>query len=264
MADEQQPKYSRDEPPRTHVSARVPDSIGLGVFASTTVVMATPHELVLDFLQILIQPHQLVSRVIVPWPTVPQLIVALRQDLGKYDARFRRSDLVTVDKKHLKKATEQVPSPATPDDPVEQSRQPGIPGNALPVQSTFESASPSPAASNPPESDPPASNPPASNPPASGSPVPLPPSPGGDKPVIVTRQVRAQSFYDELRLDNEVLRGNYANGAMINHTEFEFKIDFLTTLAPHPVVTARIFLAEPQVRRLLAAIEENEGRRRRS
>ena len=232
MAEEQQPNNPEGEPERRHVSARVPDSIGSGVFASSTVVMAAAHELVLDFLQTLVQPHQLVARVIVPWPTVPQLVVALRQNLAKYDSRFGRKH--SVGEEHI-----HVDNPAREDstaEPVEQREQQSIGqkdlGAAVPAQQAGGTSDP--------------------------------PSPSEDKPQIVTRQVRAQSFYDELRLDDELLRGHYSNGAMINHTQFEFKIDFLMTLVPHPIVTARVFLSEPQVRRLLAAIEENEGRRRRS
>ncbi len=76
------------------------------------------------------------------------------------------------------------------------------------------------------------------------------------------RQVEAEKFYDELRIDEDILVGAYANGAMINHTEFEFKIDFICSLKPYPVVTTRIFLSAPQLRRLLDSLEEHDAKRR--
>ena len=248
--------------PRQHVSARVPESIGAGVFASATVVMATGQELVLDFLQTLVQPHQVVSRVIVPWPTVPQLIVALRQNLEKFDNRFRQPMVVEGQQKVVEASL--VDQDPVVDETVEaQSRDadedekanPGEISNADESKEAPVEASRQPIAQEGQGVAVPARQ--------TGETNPRPVQKPADDMPKGTRQVAAKSFYEDLKLDDEILRGHYSNGAMINHTEFEFKIDFLTTLAPHPIVTARIFLSEPQVRRLLMSIEENESRRRR-
>jgi hypothetical protein len=41
---------------------------------------------------------------------------------------------------------------------------------------------------------------------------------------------------------------------MIGHTPAEFRIDFLTNLFPTAAVSARVFLAAPQVPRLLQSL----------
>ena len=69
------------------------------------------------------------------------------------------------------------------------------------------------------------------------------------------RQPTAQEIYDELKLPDECLSGAYANGVMIGHTPAEFKFDFLTNLFPSSAVSARVYLAAPQVPRLLESLQ---------
>jgi hypothetical protein len=82
-----------------------------------------------------------------------------------------------------------------------------------------------------------------------GEPPQLPRSP------TPPRQPTAQEIYDELKLSDELLSGAYANGVMIGHTPAEFKFDFLTNLFPTSAVSARVFLAAPQVPRLLESLQ---------
>ena len=204
--EEFEPGQEQPKPPQ-HLSARVPESIAKGAFATGVVVMAMPGEIVLDFLQTLVQPNQLVARVVLPWQTVPSLIQAMRQNLENHAKRFGNRD--TFEKVVDESAPDQPESPP--------SAEPGTPvaaGNA-----TREIKQ-------------------------------------------LNRQVEAEKFYDELRIDEDVLVGAYANGAMINHTEFEFKIDFISSLKPYPVVTTRVFLSEPQLQRLLKSLEEHDAKRR--
>jgi hypothetical protein len=69
------------------------------------------------------------------------------------------------------------------------------------------------------------------------------------------KQPTAQEIYDELKLPDELLSGAYANGVMIGHTPAEFKFDFLTNLFPNSAVSARVYLAAPQVPRLLESLQ---------
>jgi hypothetical protein len=69
------------------------------------------------------------------------------------------------------------------------------------------------------------------------------------------RQPTAQEIYDELKLPDECLSGAYANGVMIGHTPAEFKFDFLTNLFPTSAVSSRVYLAAPQVPRLLESLQ---------
>lgn len=71
------------------------------------------------------------------------------------------------------------------------------------------------------------------------------------------RQQTPQEVYDDLKLPDAMLPGSYANGVMIGHSASEFKFDFLTNLFPHPAVSERIFLAGPQVPRMLESLQRN-------
>jgi hypothetical protein len=190
-----------------HLSARVPDSIAKGTFCTGAVVMGSPQELVIDFIQTLVQPHQLVARVILPWVTVPNLIAALKINLESHARRFCKSP-----EQSNGGVSDEAKTPNTGSGPVTEN-----------VQLT-----------------------------------PAPSSTASKK----IRRIEPLSFYDDLRIDEEVLMGAYANGAIINHTEFEFKIDFLSTLHPYPIVVARVYLSEPQARRLLASLDDNQAKRR--
>jgi len=69
------------------------------------------------------------------------------------------------------------------------------------------------------------------------------------------RQPSAQEIYDELKITDDVLAGSYANGVMIGHSMTEFKLDFLANLFPHTTVSSRVFMATPQVPRMLESLK---------
>ncbi|MDG2380379.1 MAG: DUF3467 domain-containing protein [Pirellulaceae bacterium] len=70
------------------VTARVPAAIGTGVISTGAIVMNGPHAFVLDFLQQMGVPNQLVSRVVMPHQVVPRFIQALEQNLANYEEKF--------------------------------------------------------------------------------------------------------------------------------------------------------------------------------
>lgn len=78
--------------------------------------------------------------------------------------------------------------------------------------------------------------------------MPRPPQPA-KKPSV-------QQIYDDLKVSDEVMAGSYANGVMIGHGPAEFKFDFLANLIPQPAVSNRVFLAAPQVPRLLESLKK--------
>ena len=51
-----------------------------------------------------------------------------------------------------------------------------------------------------------------------------------------------------------MLSGAYANAVMIGHTQWEFWFDFITTFYPRSAVSSRVFMAAPQVPRLLETL----------
>jgi len=70
------------------VSARVPERIGRGVFSTGALVIQGPHEFAIDFVLRMAHPQQVVARVLLPATIMPSLIGALRDNLGKYQAKF--------------------------------------------------------------------------------------------------------------------------------------------------------------------------------
>ena len=71
-----------------HVSARVPEGISRGVFSTGVILITGASEFVVDFIQNLGQPVQVVSRVVVPHSAMPQFIDALRKNLEIYSQRY--------------------------------------------------------------------------------------------------------------------------------------------------------------------------------
>lgn len=69
-------------------TARVPDAIGRGVFATGAIVMHGPHDFVIDFVQSLAAPRRVVARVALPPTVVPLFVGALQENLGKYQQSF--------------------------------------------------------------------------------------------------------------------------------------------------------------------------------
>lgn len=167
------PEGEQPKPPPAqpgHISARVPNSVRRGEFATGVIVMSGPTEFALDFVQGLVQPPTLVARVFMPHMVLSQFAAALKENLSKYESRFG---------------------------PVPTKAQPPANQKATPLQ----------------------------------------------------------QVYDELKIDDEVLSGSYANAVMINHGASEFKLDFLANAAPRSAVSCRVFLTAHQVPQLLSSLE---------
>jgi hypothetical protein len=69
--------------------------------------------------------------------------------------------------------------------------------------------------------------------------------------------VSAQELYEQLKLQDDVLSGSYANAVMIGHTPSEFCFDFITTFFPRSAVSCRVFMAAPGVPRLLESLKHS-------
>jgi len=151
-----------------HLSARVPESVGSGVFSTGIILMTGATEFVVDFVQNLSPPAKIVARVVLPHSVLPQVIEALRKNLDMYKQKF-------------------------------------------------------------------------------GAPPELPRSEPKKRPTV-------QELYDELKLPDEMLNGKYANGLMISHGSSEFKLDFLTNMYPQSAVSSRVYLAAPQIPRIIESM----------
>ena len=67
----------------------------------------------------------------------------------------------------------------------------------------------------------------------------------------------AEEIYDTLKLAEDVQSGAYANAVMIGHSASEFSLDFITTFFPRSAVSARVFMAAPNARRLLDSLKHS-------
>src|SRR3954471_888437 len=157
------------------VTARVPERVARGAFSTGVIVIDGPYEFVLDFVMGLVQPRQVVARVILTPVVVEQFIHAIRENVGKYEQRFGKIP--------------EIPRPTPP------PKQPTI-----------------------------------------------------------------QEIYDDLKMSDETHAGAYANAVLMSHGTSEFTFDFITRFFPTAAVAARVFLAAPQVPRLLESLSVSLNR----
>lgn len=190
----------------SNISARVPESVGAGVFSNGVMVLTGQFEIVLDFVLRIGEQQRVATRCVLPRGVAGQFVGALRENIRNYETRFG-------------------PLPPLP----------------KPIRSESEHSE-SPAESEAP-GDAPASH---------GSEVvhpenlPAPPS-----------QPQIQDIYDELKISEDVMAGHYANAVLIRHSGTEFCFDFITNFFPRSAVSARVFMATPHVRPLLASLERS-------
>jgi hypothetical protein len=151
------------------VAARVPERVARGSHATGVLVLDSPTEFVIDFLQAVTRPFQIVSRIVVHPAIMGQIATALQDNISKYSTTFGAP-------------------PAAP-----------------------------------------------------------PPPPNQKRPTI-------QEIYENVKLPEEQLSGNYANSVMIGHTQAEFYIDFITGFYPTAAVSSRIFLSASQAPRVLETL----------
>lgn len=247
----------RPDPTEQPLRARVPEHVTGGAFSTGVIVMTAQSEFILDFVQNLGRPHQIVARVVMPHHVLPQLVDALQRNIELYKSRW--GELPHAAAAGTNAPPGQAPlSPTTAPPSAAQNVSPVSPsqdasssasgsggaqgsggGQSAPEQGTNESAALNAG--------------PAGN---SGEPISQPAnSPGMPSPGAGTRQASAQEIYDDLKIKDELLSGAYANAVMIGHGPHEFSFDFITNFYPHSAVSARVFLASGQVPRLYDSLK---------
>lgn len=248
----------RPDPADQHaVRARVPDHVARGVFSTGVIVMTAPTEFVLDFIQNLGRPHQIVARVIMPHPVMPQFVDALLKNIELYRGRYGElpqpnlSGITITSTSGPLTGSPPPPQPKAPNGPA-GATQPGADvGGAGSGPVSGAGPSPGPAAGSGFASgqvgNPAAESDPAGNGPKAAGGGFLP---AEQVPPQNVRRASAQEIYDDLKLRDELLSGTYANAVMIGHGPHEFSFDFITNFYPHSAVSARVFLAAGQIARL--------------
>jgi hypothetical protein len=89
-----EPNNPSDDQPKTEnfqhapVAARVPEKVAKGIFCTGQVILDSPKEFVIDFLQGLTRPYQVVSRVVLTPQTVAELSDALGKNIESYTKSF--------------------------------------------------------------------------------------------------------------------------------------------------------------------------------
>jgi hypothetical protein len=70
------------------VTARVPDRVARAVYSTGQLILDSPKEFVIDFLNALTRPFQIVSRVVLAPATMAEFAQAMRMNLEKYTQTF--------------------------------------------------------------------------------------------------------------------------------------------------------------------------------
>ncbi len=152
----------RPDPNEQHaVRARVPDHVARGVFSTGVIVMTAPTEFVIDFIQNLGRPHQVVARVVMPHPVLPQFVDALLKNIELYRGRYGNLPTPNISGMTITSASGNVPIPNAPPPPP----QPKAPSQPAPTVESYPSSPESSAG------------------PSAAGPSPAGPSPAGSAPT---------------------------------------------------------------------------------
>jgi hypothetical protein len=64
----------------------------------------------------------------------------------------------------------------------------------------------------------------------------------------------------KVKIGDEALKGCYANTLLVAHTAEEFVLDFILTLPPQAVCTARVLVSPGHLKRIIQALQQNLAR----
>lgn len=207
----------------SQVSARVPEEIGEGVFATAAMVMTGPFETVLDFILRLSEKPRVVARIVLPPPVVGQFVQALQRNIGLYEQSFGPLPRPP----QFRGRAESAPSP---EESADTDRAPSPPG----MSETSAARSQEP-------------------PWTTHVPHPELAESAGDQPA----RTNIEQIYDDLRLPDSMLSGRYANAVLIRHTATEFCFDFITNIFPRSAVSSRVYLSAANVGPLLESLQRS-------
>ena len=61
----------------------------------------------------------------------------------------------------------------------------------------------------------------------------------------------------QVKVSDEVLKGQYANMVQVAHGQEEFILDFMNVFPPQGIIASRIIISPAHMKRLVAAMQEN-------
>ena len=73
----------------------------------------------------------------------------------------------------------------------------------------------------------------------------------------MSEQAKPQGQSLNIKIDDEELKGRYANLVRISHTREEFILDFINMVPPQGAVTARVITSPGHLKRLVKALNTN-------
>jgi hypothetical protein len=73
----------------------------------------------------------------------------------------------------------------------------------------------------------------------------------------MSEQTKPQGPSLNIKIDDEELKGRYANLVRISHTREEFILDFINMVPPQGAVTARVITSPGHLKRLVKALATN-------
>lgn len=232
------PPDDRIEPSEQPIRARVPEHVSRGAFSTGVIIMTQPTEIILDFVQNLGRPYQVVARIIMPHHVLPQLVDALHRNMDLYRGRW--GELPVLPQLPPIQGTV---TPTTAPSGLQTGQENSHTNSDGPALGANLGQAPAPSNS----SDMPAQQPnvPANQPLGNQS---NPTNQPANDPNA--RRPSAQEIYDDLKIRDELLSGAYSNAVMIGHGPHEFSFDFITNFYPYSAVSSRVFLSAGQVVRL--------------
>lgn len=199
----------------SHHTARLPESVGNGSFANALMVLSGQLEVILDFVQRLHEPNRVVARVVLSPIVARQFVDTLKHNVERYEETFG-------------------PLPRLPQ-PKQRSDNPDD------IDEEFPSH--------------------VSNSPAPQSSSDVPGTTGGivgagiNEPGTPKELPGIDEIYDDLRLEDDLLSGRYANAVVVRHSAAEFAFDFITRFVPHSAVSSRVIVAAPNVANMLQSLD---------
>ena len=217
MTDEPNPEQPVQQIQHSSATARIPDEIGRGVFATAVIVLHGTHEYTIDFVQSLARPNRVAARIVLPPAVTSQFVLALEQALEKYQNSFGEIP-------HEPKPSQQDQRPPS-EKKTSPSDNPRVDGTTIAKANAENSTSNTPT--------------PVSN------------------VLNTTQPAPITDIYDNLKLPDDMLGGVYANMASISHTGSEFCLDFIAQFFPRSAVTARVYMAAPRVPELLNSLKRS-------
>jgi len=61
----------------------------------------------------------------------------------------------------------------------------------------------------------------------------------------------------QIKANDDVLKGSYANAMSVSHTKEEFILDFLSLFQPQGMINSRVIMSPGHIKRVVAALADN-------